>query len=203
MKKILAILPLMVIIVLIGLAVWLWQKTDIAKPVVEPHTPAPLAPKIDYQFYEVLPRQALVPLPDEVPDKPVPDYKADVVVKTDGAPPDDMPPADASPPSSEPDDHEKSTHENSVNDTTPIIQENNVRYVLQINSFETQKDADDRRAQVLLAGVNAQVVVRDFNGQTLYQVVSMPMNDKTEIMRAQQKLSNHGIDALVIEQRWE
>lgn len=126
-----------------------------------------------------------------------------MVVKTDGAPPDDMPPADASPPSSEPDDHEKSTHENSVNDTTPIIQENNVRYVLQINSFETQKDADDRRAQVLLAGVNAQVVVRDFNGQTLYQVVSMPMNDKTEIMRAQQKLSNHGIDALVIEQRWD
>lgn len=75
-------------------------------------------------------------------------------------------------------------------------------YILQINSFSSAEDADKRRAQVLMAGVDAYVVkTKMANGQVIYQVVSPTMTNRQKVVAAQQKLQNNGIDSLVVEQR--
>lgn len=75
-------------------------------------------------------------------------------------------------------------------------------YILQINSFSNAQEADKRRAQVLMAGVDAHVVKNKLaNGQVLYQVVSSNMTSRQSVIAAQQKLQNNGIDSLIVEQR--
>ena len=75
-------------------------------------------------------------------------------------------------------------------------------YILQINSFGSADEADRRRAQVLMAGVDAKVVKKSTaNGQPLYQVISRPMNNRQAVASAQQRLQNNGIDSLIVEQR--
>lgn len=75
-------------------------------------------------------------------------------------------------------------------------------YILQINSFNSADEADRRRAQVLMAGVDARVV-RNVTGndQTIYQVISRPMSNRQAVAQAQQRLQNNGIDSLIVEQR--
>lgn len=75
-------------------------------------------------------------------------------------------------------------------------------YILQINSFSSAQEADKRRAQVLMAGVDAQVVKSKMsNGQVVYQVVSPTMTNRQSVVAAQQRLQNNGIDSLIVEQR--
>lgn len=75
-------------------------------------------------------------------------------------------------------------------------------YILQINSFGSADEADRRRAQVLMAGVDANVVKKmTGNGQPLYQVISRPMSNRQAVISAQQRLQNNGIDSLIVEQR--
>ncbi|WP_296402526.1 SPOR domain-containing protein [Psychrobacter sp.] len=75
-------------------------------------------------------------------------------------------------------------------------------YILQINSYSNAEEADKRRAQVLMAGVDARVVKSKMaNGQVVYQVVSPTMTNRQNVISAQQKLQNNGIDSLVVEQR--
>lgn len=75
-------------------------------------------------------------------------------------------------------------------------------YILQINSFSNAQEADKRRAQVLMAGVDAHVVKnKTVNGQVVYQVVSSTMTNRQSVIAAQQKLQNNGIDSLIVEQR--
>lgn len=75
-------------------------------------------------------------------------------------------------------------------------------YILQINSFSSADEADKRRAQVLMAGVDAKVVKSKMNnGQVFYQVVSPTMTSRQNVVSAQQKLQNNGIDSLIVEQR--
>ena len=75
-------------------------------------------------------------------------------------------------------------------------------YILQINSFGDADEADRRRAQVLMAGVDARVVKNTTsNGLPIYQVSSRPMNNRQAVATAQQRLQNNGIDSLIVEQR--
>ncbi len=75
-------------------------------------------------------------------------------------------------------------------------------YILQINSFSNAEEADGRRAQVLMAGVDAQVVKKQMpNGQVFYQVVTPPIQIRQAIIAEQQRLQNNGIDSLIVEQR--
>ena len=94
------------------------------------------------------------------------------------------------------------------NETTNIVRAEETAaaiaktYILQINSFGSADEADRRRAQVLMAGVDASVVKKTTgNGQPLYQVISRPMNNRQQVVSAQQKLQNNGIDSLIVEQR--
>ncbi|MGP4789696.1 SPOR domain-containing protein [Psychrobacter sp. 1Y11] len=75
-------------------------------------------------------------------------------------------------------------------------------YILQINSFGDADEADRRRAQVLMAGVDARVVKNTTgNGLPIYQVISRPMNNRQAVTSAQQRLQNNGIDSIIVEQR--
>lgn len=75
-------------------------------------------------------------------------------------------------------------------------------YILQINSFSNADEADRRRAQVLMAGVDAKVVKnKTANGEPIYQVVSRPMDNRKAVSGAQQRLQNNGIDSIIVEQR--
>ena len=75
-------------------------------------------------------------------------------------------------------------------------------YILQINSFGNADEADRRRAQVLMAGVDAKVVKNTTgNGLPIYQVISRPMNNRQAVATAQQRLQNNGIDSIIVEQR--
>ena len=75
-------------------------------------------------------------------------------------------------------------------------------YILQINSFGDADEADRRRAQVLMAGVDAKVVKSTTgNGLPIYQVISRPMNSRQAVATAQQRLQNNGIDSIIVEQR--
>lgn len=75
-------------------------------------------------------------------------------------------------------------------------------YILQINSFGDADEADRRRAQVLMAGVDARVVKNTTSkGLPIYQVISRPMNNRQAVATAQQRLQNNGIDSIIVEQR--
>lgn len=75
-------------------------------------------------------------------------------------------------------------------------------YILQINSFSNADEADRRRAQVLMAGVDAKVVKNTTaNGEPIYQVISRTMSSRQAVSRAQQNLQNNGIDSIIVEQR--
>lgn len=79
---------------------------------------------------------------------------------------------------------------------------NAATYILQINSFGDADEADRRRAQVLMAGVDAKVVKNTTgNGLPIYQVISRPMNNRQAVASAQQRLQNNGIDSIIVEQR--
>ncbi|MDO4896553.1 MAG: SPOR domain-containing protein [Moraxella sp.] len=80
--------------------------------------------------------------------------------------------------------------------------QNATTYILQVRSYDNAEEADKKRSEVIMAGVDAKVVHRiDPSGVSLYQVVSMPFHSRVSAIEAEQKLSNNGIDSLLIEQR--
>lgn len=90
------------------------------------------------------------------------------------------------------------------NNTTATVQRPAVAttYILQINSFGNADEADRRRAQVLMAGVDATVIKNTTgSGAPIYQVISRPMNNRQVVNNAQQRLQNNGIDSIIVEQR--
>ncbi len=78
---------------------------------------------------------------------------------------------------------------------------NKKSYILQINSYDEASQADKRRAQVLMAGVDAKVIKKVNGGSTVYQVVSTAMNKPSDVLKSQRLLQKNGIDSLIVEQR--
>lgn len=120
----------------------------------------------------------------------------------DGSSADDAPSSNA--PSSNDSSSNNSSNSNANNAGTATVAAAapSKTYILQINSFGSADEADRRRAQVLMAGVDAKVVKKTTgNGQPLYQVISRPMNSRQAVASAQLRLQNNGIDSLIVEQR--
>ncbi len=83
------------------------------------------------------------------------------------------------------------------------ISANKVSYILQIRSYKNAEEADKKRAEVLMAGIEAQVIrTKDPSGVELYRVISTPMNSRAAAIEAERQLSESGIDALIVEQRY-
>lgn len=75
-------------------------------------------------------------------------------------------------------------------------------YVLQVRSFDDSDEADDLRTEVMMAGVEARVIKKHTTDNTvLYQVVSTAFNNKDDATNAYERLKNHGVDSLIVEQR--
>ena len=134
----------------------------------------------NFQFYDLLPKQQVTPIPAQtVPDVVPDDLSASV---TDAA---NIASSDAV--SAEP------TQTSQTKSVQP-------HYILQVNSFQSSDEADKQRASVLLAGLPADVRHTNSDGQEWYRVISGPFNSKNEALKAQRQLQDSGIDALVVEQ---
>lgn len=143
-------------------------------------------PNDEYRFYEILPKQDFQSTPDgaSMQDKPKQkeELPVDKVVKT--APPETM--------VVEEDDSE-------TYDDISISAVPKSTYILQVRSFENSDEADQKRAEVLMAGVDAEIVKREINGTVLYQVVSSAFDTEEEAVFAYNRLQSSGIDAVVVE----
>lgn len=184
----------------------------------------PTAP-IEYEFYEVLPEQEFRSVPEGVsvqesatsqsatlsPDavvtaKPVAKPKADAPTDAGTANK-----ADKADKTNNTDDSVSITEEsttydepaNSASADTTTDAKAGTTYILQIRSYTTADEADVKRAEVLMAGVDAVVVKRtdSAKGTHFYQVVSTPMKSREEASQASARLSNNGIDSLIVEQK--
>lgn len=154
----------------------------------------------DYQFYDLLPKQQVTPVPDqEIPKgeitaaEPLPDATSAATDVFDST---DLANADLANPVPMPSSNSQSAiTANTTAEVQPL-------YMLQINSFTDADEADHVRAEVLLVGLSAdvrQTTTRD--GTLWYRVVSGPYATRSEAMIAQRNLQDGGIDSLVVEQR--
>ncbi len=151
------------------------QPTDTSQPTQEDTNK-------DYQFYDLLPKQQVTPVPDEaVPTNPNAGASQIIVA----------PPAPAP------------VNQNAVhNDPAEIRSATAPQYLLQVNSYQNPDDADARRAEVLLVGLPADVRQSTLaDGSIWFRVVSGPFASKAEALNAQHLLQDSGVDSLVVEQR--
>ena len=128
----------------------------------------------DYRFYDLLPKQQVTPIPEQA----VPETKTD-----DGA-------MIVEVPDSKPD----------TNTTAGLIpaEEMKPTYLLQVRSYKDPDSADARRAEIILNGLSADVIVSMEGGETWYRVVSGPYDSQEAALIAQQNLQNGGIDSIVV-----
>lgn len=163
-------------------------------------------PKNTYQFYKILPEQKLVSVPEGVgvqEDKSETETKVriDTVVKANAD-------KDKAKPAEKPADEitvveEDATYDDAPGTTSISVQvaEPEVSYILQVRSYDNASEADIKRGEVIMAGVDARVVKRINDEATIYQVVSTPMMSREEAMTAYNRLQTNGIDSVLVEQR--
>ncbi len=75
------------------------------------------------------------------------------------------------------------------------------RYILQAGSFRSSDDADRRRAQILLLGLEAKVESVEANGDRWHRVYVGPFQTHNTLSSARAKLIGEAIDTLVIRQK--
>jgi cell division protein FtsN len=75
------------------------------------------------------------------------------------------------------------------------------KYILQAGSFRQNADADRRRAQILLLGLDAKVESVVANGDRWHRVYVGPFQSHNTLSDARSKLINESIDTLVIRQK--
>lgn len=109
-------------------------------------------PKMDYEFYERLPKQKFYSIPKGMDDTP----------------------------------------KEALNSA-----DKSGSYFLQIKSYYTPDEADNKRSEVLMAGVDAVVEQQTQAGQTVFVVVSTPMNEQSA-KAAYRRLQTSGIDAILM-----
>ena len=71
-------------------------------------------------------------------------------------------------------------------------------YVLQAGSFSTHQDADRRRAELALQGIESHIQVADVNGRTYHRVHIGPTDDLDELNVLRSRLRAARIDVLRI-----
>lgn len=161
-----------------------------------------------YEFYEILPEQQFESREENLAtsrdDSEQTQAAVDAVVVDDNVP------------KAQTDDVQDNADSRDVQTDSAVASENatydepsvqieraqpNITYILQIRSFTDSDEADRRRAEVIMAGVDAQVVKRQNNDTVLYQVVSTSLPTKDAATKAYERLKNNGIDSLIIEQK--
>lgn len=151
-----------------------------------------------FEFYEVLPNQKFQSIPEGVSIQQhkassLPTPTTDLVIGSIAKPSDDTAAkSDDTPVSTTPDQES----DRGIAQNKPSQGD----YILQIKSYRKAEEADIKRAEVLMAGVDAVVIRRTTkDGLGIYQVISTPMNE-AEASAASVRLRNNGIDSLIIKQ---
>lgn len=72
---------------------------------------------------------------------------------------------------------------------------------LQAGSFRSPQEADRRRAQILLLGLDARVESVVANGDTWYRVQAGPFSSREKLTKAREQLSGEGIETLLLRQK--
>lgn len=75
------------------------------------------------------------------------------------------------------------------------------KFNLQAGSFRHANEADRRRAQILILGLDAKVEAVEANGDRWYRVYVGPFRSHNTLSSARAKLINEGIDTLVVKQK--
>jgi len=81
---------------------------------------------------------------------------------------------------------------------TPETEES---FFLQVGSFRSAQEADRRRAQIILLGLDATVESVQANGDTWYRVQSGPFASRDKLSKARTQLSGAGIESLLLKQK--
>ncbi len=174
----------------IMVVLYLWQPWRPATRPIDATQPTNVAPPAedtnkDYQFYDLLPKQQVSPVPTEAVPSDTQAANNTIIA----APP---PVVEVTPP-----------QQNATNsDPVEITAATTLQYILQVNSYQNPDDADARRAEILLVGLPADVRQSKIADGTLwFRVVSGPFANRAEAINAQRLLQDSGIDSLVVEQR--
>lgn len=72
---------------------------------------------------------------------------------------------------------------------------------LQVGSFRAAAEAERRRAQIILLGLDAKVETVQANGDTWYRVQSGPFTSRDKLSKARNQLSAQGIESLLLRQK--
>ncbi|CAB3788861.1 SPOR domain-containing protein [Pararobbsia alpina] len=74
----------------------------------------------------------------------------------------------------------------------------NSGYLLQVGAYKTEADADQQRARLAFQGFESKVTRRDASGVTYFRVRVGPFTKFADMNAARQRLSDAGIDTVVI-----
>lgn len=86
-------------------------------------------------------------------------------------------------------------------DVAPSTEQYN--YILQAGSFKTGKDADRRRAELLLLGLEAKIEAVEANGDTWHRVYVGPFTSRSKLSKARSTLISEGIETLLLKRKLE
>jgi cell division protein FtsN len=71
-------------------------------------------------------------------------------------------------------------------------------FLLQTGSFKSTRDADERRAEILLLGLDAFIQSTEINGVGWHRVMVGPFSDRQSLSRAQDLLAGNQFEAMPI-----
>lgn len=69
-------------------------------------------------------------------------------------------------------------------------------FLLQTGSFKSSRDADERRAEILLLGLNAFIQPTQITGISWHRVMVGPFSDRQSLSRAQDLLAGNQFEAM-------
>jgi cell division protein FtsN len=88
-----------------------------------------------------------------------------------------------------------------TNTSQTVAPEIDESFLLQVGSFRSAQEADRRRAQIILLGLDAKVESVQANGDTWYRVQSGPFASREKLGKARSQLSGAGIESLLLKQK--
>ncbi len=77
----------------------------------------------------------------------------------------------------------------------------NIHYYLQAGSFRNRNDADELRAQLLLANMNANIESKQNNGKTWHRVIAGPFKSRSKMAKARSQLASKGLSPLLLKRK--
>lgn len=190
------------------------QKKD-SSDIVQPPAQVELKPAVpqkqgEYEFYDILTKENTTPSIEGAITDPqkeqidTDDVKIDTVVADKNKPKlDDTPVVKEDDNTPKLDDIEVQVQHDTYDEPSMQIARTNpnTTYILQIGSYYDSDEADNRRNEVMMAGVDARVVVKNTDSGELYQVISRTYPTKDSLTRAYERLKNNGIDSITVEQK--